>query len=225
MDTPKPQASQGLARKLNSELEIRGISGLVRRLPVITLLLVGAAAMVTLFPSCQSWLVYNRSAILSGEIWRMFTGHWVHFSTSHLVYDSLVLGVVGWIIETQKLPNFGWLCLLAPWLISGVLLVVEPQLEWFGGLSALASTAVVYLVLFGLRSTGPWRWACLAALVGMAGKTVFEITTGSMMFATTRNDSVAVCTASHISGVLMAVLFYGRTRITTRTMAETFQAG
>lgn len=211
MDTPKLPASQGLAQTLNSELEIRGfrVSGVVRRLPVITLLLIGAAATVALFPSWQSRLVYDRPAILSGEIWRMFTGHWVHFSTSHLVYDSLALGVAGWIIETQKLPNFGWLCLLAPWLISGVLLVIEPQMAWFGGLSALATTAVVYLVLFGLRGTGLWQWACLSALVGMVGKTIFEIATGNMIFATTVNDSAVVCTASHIAGAGVAVLFYG----------------
>jgi rhomboid family GlyGly-CTERM serine protease len=185
----------------------------VRRLPVVTLLIVGAAVTVALFPGWSSWLVYDRSAIFSGEIWRMFTGHWVHFSMSHLVYDSLSLGIVGWIIETQKLRNFGWLCLLAPWLISGVLLVVEPQMKWFGGLSALATTAMVYLALCGLHDAGMWRWVCLATLLGLAGKLIYEITTGSMLFVTAMNDQVVVSTSSHISGVLIALVFYGGTKI------------
>ncbi len=111
----------------------------------------------------------------------MFTGHWVHFSTSHLIYDSFALGVAGWIIETQKLRNFGLICLLAPWLISGALLLAEPQMEWFGGLSALATTAVVYLALCGLGEAGPWRWVCLMTLLGFVGKTAYEFAYRNMM--------------------------------------------
>ena len=141
----------------------------------------------------------------------MFTGHWVHFSTSHLVYDSLALGIAGWIIETQKLPNFGRICLVTPWLISGVLLLVDPEMKWFGGLSALAMTAVVYLALCGLKEAAPWRWICLVALVGIAGKIIFEITTGHMMFATTKNHPVAVAVTSHIAGAIIALAWYVRT--------------
>ena len=187
--------------------------GLGRRLPVITLLLVGSGVLIAMFPGWSSWLIYDRSAILSGEIWRMFTGHWVHFSTSHLVYDLLALGIAGWIIETQGLPHFGWFCLLAPWLISAVLLLFEPQMKFFGGLSALATAAIVYLALFGLHDAGPWRWVCLAALAGVAGKILFEMTTGRMIFVTTGNVPVTVSVASHITGALVALLFYGQAKI------------
>ena len=84
----------------------------------------------------------------------MYTGHWVHFSAAHLVYDLLALGIVSWMIEVKQLPGFGWLCLLAPWLISGGLLLVEPQVTFYGGLSALAVTALVYLALHGLHEVG-----------------------------------------------------------------------
>jgi rhomboid family GlyGly-CTERM serine protease len=206
-----------------SKSQIRpGVAG---RLPVITLLAVGAALTIARFPGWSPWLVYDRSAILSGQIWRMFTGHWVHFSTSHLIYDSLALGIAGWIIETQKLPNFGWLCVLTPWLISGVLLLAEPQMQWFGGLSALAVTAVVYVALYGLRDTTSWRWICLAALLGMAGKIVCEITTGHMLFVTAANDPVTVATASHISGVVIALIFFAASTSVQRHARKAKQCG
>lgn len=186
---------------------------LSRRLPVITMLMVGSGVVIALFPGWSSWLVYDRSAILSGEIWRMFTCHWVHFSTSHLVYDLMALGIAGWIIETQKLPHFGWLCLLTPWLISAILLLFEPQMKLFGGLSALATTSIVYLALFGLHDAAPWRWICLATLVGIASKIIFEMTTGRILFATTGNIPVTVSVASHISGAMIALLFYGWSKI------------
>jgi rhomboid family GlyGly-CTERM serine protease len=179
--------------------------------------MVGGGVVIALFPSWSSWLIYDRSAILSGQIWRMFTGQWIHFSTSHLVYDLLALGVAGWIIENQKLPHFGWLCLLSPWLISAVLLLFEPHMKIFGGLSALATTAIVYLALFGLHNAAPWRWICLAALVGVACKIIFEMTTGRMIFATTGNVPVTVSVASHISGAMIALLFYGCAKIFTGT--------
>lgn len=187
--------------------------GLNRGRPVITLLLVGSGVVIALFPGWSSWLVYDRSAILSGEIWRMFTGHWVHFSTSQLVYDLLALSIAGWIIESQKLPHFGWLCLLTPWLVSAVLLWFEPQMKVFGGLSALATTMIVYLALFGLHDTAPWRWVCLVALLGIVGKILYEMTTGRMIFATTANVTVAVSVASHVSGALIALLFYAGSKI------------
>ncbi len=190
MDAPKPQS-------------------LARRLPVITLLLVASALVIARFPGWSSCLIYDRSAILSGEIWRMFTGHWVHFSTSHMVYDLLALGIAGCIIEAKNLPLFGWLCLLAPWLISAVLLLFEPHMKLFGGLSALATTAIVYLALFGLHDAPSWRWVCLGALLGIAGKIIFEMSTGRMMFVTTGNVPVTVSVAGHISGAMIALLFYG----------------
>jgi rhomboid family GlyGly-CTERM serine protease len=198
--------------------------GIVRQLPVITLLMVSAALIIVQFPEWSPWLVYDRSAILSGQIWRLFTGHWVHFSTSHLIYDSLALGVAGWIVEIQKLPNFGWMCLIAPWLISGVLLVVEPRMELFGGLSALATAAVVYLALCGLGEAGPWRWICLATLQGFVCKMIYEIITGRMMFVTEGDNTVTVSTASHISGALIGLMFYGRTAFVQRRRREIFVA-
>jgi rhomboid family GlyGly-CTERM serine protease len=187
--------------------------GVGLRPPIITLFLVGAAVLIAQFPGWSTWLVYDRTAILSGEIWRMFTGHWVHFSTSHLVYDSLALGMAGWMIETRKLPNFGWLCLLTPWLVSGVLLLAEPQMRWFGGLSALGTTAVVYLALCGLHDTGLWRWACLVTLMGVVGKIGCEIATGHMIFVNAVNSSMTVSTASHVAGGLLALAFYGRAKL------------
>jgi rhomboid family GlyGly-CTERM serine protease len=183
--------------------------GLDRHPPVITLVLAGSGLLVALLPGWSSWLIYDRGAILSGEIWRMFTCHWVHFSISHLVYDLLALSIAGWIIESRRLPHFGWLCLLTPWFVSAAVLWLEPQTKYFGGLSALATAAVVYLALFGLHDAGPWRWICLVALLGIAGKIIFEAFTGRMLFATTGNVPVTVSVSSHVTGAVIALMFYG----------------
>jgi len=187
--------------------------GLSLRLPVITLGMVSAAVLVAVvaayFPGLSNWLVYDRSAILSGQIWRLYTGHWVHFSSSHLVYDALTLGMAGWMIETQRLRYFGWFCVFAPWLISSGMLLAAPQMQGYGGLSALAVAAVAYLVLGGLHQAGGWRWICAATLLGLVAKIMFEVVTGKMLFVPAADGEPAVAVVGHACGMLVGALFYG----------------
>ena len=178
------------------------------RFPLLTLFIAATAWLLWLCPGLTPWLVYDRTAILSGQFWRMFTGHWVHFSASHLVYDSLALALAGAMIEAKRLPHFGRLCLLTPWLVSGILMMVDPQLERYGGLSALATAAVVYLALFGFREAGLWRWACAATLLGLAAKTAYEAATGTMLFASVATEPVTVCPLSHIAGASVALTLF-----------------
>jgi rhomboid family GlyGly-CTERM serine protease len=190
-----------------------------RRVPVVTLLMIGGAVAVALWPGCARWLRYDRAAILSGEVWRMFTGHFVHFSLRHLVYDGAALGVAGWIMERRGVPRFGWFCALAPWAISAALLVFEPQMRYCGGLSGLATGALVLLALEGLSDRGPWRWVCGAALLALAGKTIFELATGRSGLATLADVPVVVSVTSHIAGGAAALVFWGAGRMGRRVPA------
>jgi rhomboid family GlyGly-CTERM serine protease len=191
------------------------------RFPIFTLLMVGGAVVVALFPGCAPWLIYDRPAILSGEVWRMFTGHWVHFSLRHLVCDVAPLGMAGWIMETRGWPRFGWFCALAPWAISAMLLVFAPQMRLCGGLSGLATAVIVLLALCGLSDPAPWRWVCGAALLALAGKTVFELVTGCTVLATLADTAVVVSVPSHIAGAVVAAVIYGVAR--SRSRALTFR--
>jgi rhomboid family GlyGly-CTERM serine protease len=178
----------------------------------MTLLMAGAAAAVALIPRRSAWLIFDRPAILSGQVWRMLTGHWVHFSTRHLVYDLIPLCVAGWIIEARGVPRFGWFCGLAPWVISAALLVFEPQMRFYGGLSAMGVALVVLLALDGLGDPPPWRRVCVAALLGVAGKIVFELAAGRGLFDTIDNLPVVISAVAHPAGVATAVIFYGVNR-------------
>jgi rhomboid family GlyGly-CTERM serine protease len=189
---------------------------LSRRVPLLTLLVVGGAVAVALVPRWSSWLIYDRSAIRSGQLWRMFTGHWVHFSTRHLVCDLVPLGIAGWILEKNGSPCFGWFCLLTPWVISAALLLFEPHIRFCGGLSGLATAAITLLALDGLSDASPWRWACVAVLLGVAGKIVFELATSHGLFVTFNELPVLVSVTSHIAGAATAIVFFASTRLTYR---------
>jgi len=57
----------------------------------VLLLAVLPAILLWLVPTTHSALLYDRTAILRGEWWRLWTGHWVHFSFSHLAWNLAVL--------------------------------------------------------------------------------------------------------------------------------------
>src|SRR3954468_15176636 len=144
-----------------------------RKIPLVTLIVVSLSAVVYLLP-VGPLLVYDRSAILNGEWWRLVTGHWVHFSRQHFLYDTAAFGIAGWMIESRGCRNFGWLCLLAIFVTSASRLLCEPRLQICGGLSGLATAAVVFLAMNGLQERGAWRWMCGVGLVLCAGKLCVE---------------------------------------------------
>jgi rhomboid family GlyGly-CTERM serine protease len=181
---------------------------LSRRVPVMTLIVVGAALAIFIFPGIDSWLVYDRSAILKGQLWRLITGQWVHFSTSHLVYDTLAFGIAGWMIESSDCSHFGWLCGISPVAIGIGLLAFEPQLVICSGLSGMATGAVVFLALWGLGERGIWRWVCLLVLTAIIGKIAIETLTGHFIFLKLEDPSIALVPASHIIGGLTALVVY-----------------
>ena len=82
---------------------------------------------------------YDRSAILSGQVWRVWSGHWVHFTVQQFFIDVSALFLVGMLAERE----FGarstalvlWLGMPA---ISLGLLLLAPDLREYRGASALA---------------------------------------------------------------------------------------
>ena len=186
---------------------------LTRRVPVISLMLIGPALVIYIFPGLHPVLVYDRSAVLNGQFWRLVTGQWVHFSMSHLGYDILTFGIAGWMIESRGYAKFGWLCGVAPPTIGIGLLALEPRLEIYGGLSGMATAAVVFLTLHGLGETGAWRWICLTILIATSGKILFESLTGRFVFLKPDDPSLVLVPAGHIIGALTALAVFAWSKV------------
>lgn len=178
------------------------------RMPVWTILMVAAGILAYVIPGSASLIVYDRSAILSGEVWRLISGNWVHFSLSHLVYDSVTLGIAGWMIERRGYPYYKSLYILGPILIGAGLLAAQPGLQFYGGLSGLACGAVVYLTLHGLRDSAPWRWICLTVLLLTSGKIILESAMNTFTFVRVDDVSFAPVPLSHVLGALAALLIF-----------------
>ena len=94
-------------------------------------------------------LALDRLAVLRGEVWRLWTGHWVHLGLDHLILDA-----VGVVVALLLLPVRPATVVLMP-AIGACLLWLRPDLDGYCGLSGLLHGHVVYgcLVLALQRGT------------------------------------------------------------------------
>lgn len=180
--------------------------------PAWTLLICAAASAIHGAPPLQELLFYERTAVDGGELWRLVTGNFVHYSASHFVYNVVPLVIAGALIEMHRLRHFLVLCVVSGVLVGAAVHLGRPEIVVFGGLSGIVTAAVTILCLNGLERTGAWRWLCLAVLSGLAVKIGVELALGSsLFFGDGRSDFVAV-PESHAVGAATALLLFLWTR-------------
>jgi rhomboid family GlyGly-CTERM serine protease len=177
-----------------------------RRIPWATALVVALALLLWCIPGSADALAYNRAAILHGEIWRLWSGHLVHFSASHLAWDLLATALAGVWIERAGFRGGRWLWVMAPPLVSLIMLLGEPTLARYGGLSAMATACVVFAGLGELRQPKAQRaiWWIILALVAL--KVGWEFYTGETIFARFDGSTVRAIPLSHAAGAVSAVV-------------------
>jgi rhomboid family GlyGly-CTERM serine protease len=165
-------------------------------------------------PGLTGLLQYDRGAVAAGQVWRLLTWHWTHWSTDHLFWDGLAFVVLG--VCCERLGRGRTLaCLgLAVLTVSAATLAARPDLNLCRGLSGIDAA------LFGLASVLAVRaaWArgargqLLATgglLAGFAGKIAFEALTGSTVFVASARAGMVAMPLAHcvgfVSGALVGV--------------------
>lgn len=174
-----------------------------RRVPWATLLL-AAAAVLALWPAAQPSLVFDRTAILHGEIWRLYSGNLTHFGVNHLAWNLAVLLVAGSWVERLRPWRAGGFLLTAPAVIGLALLLFRPGLEFYAGLSGVTTGAVVLLALMQGSEPGIGRWLGVGLLLLVAIKLAAEWVGGGAVFAHFAGTSVRVEPAAHLAGLAWA---------------------
>ncbi len=149
----------------------------------LSLFVVSVSIIAYAWPGISSFLMYDRQAILAGELWRLFTAPVVHFSASHMIWDAVVFGAAGLTIEAAGFRYFWLVCGFAAVIPSMIFFLAVPEIARFGGLSGLATGAVTYLSLSSLCGSkkNKWIWLVILAFIGV--KIVIETILGVPLFA------------------------------------------
>ncbi len=171
--------------------------------------LVLLAACLFAWPGAGSALSLSRFNLFSGEVWRFFTGHLVHWSIDQLVWDGLAVLVL-WPFCWDRTPKRTVLAIfLAACLIPPVVIFGAPDCIEYRGLSGLAS-ALFVLALGTLRNqhalpenTNSVRIVdCL--FLGFLAKMGWEAATGGTVFADL-NGALSV-PLSHAAGAVAGAI-------------------
>lgn len=181
---------------------------IISQIPLFTasvLLLCIASSKVT---PLVSLFVYDRVAILRGELWRLVTSHFVHFNNIHLVYNIIAFCAIGWFIESKGYRYFKLLSLFMACSISVVLIVFKPGMSYFGGLSGIVCGAIAYISLQCLHEKTQWRNIAILTIIFLFVKVGLEIyINGSILPYWGEQDFVPI-PLCHITGILVAFIFY-----------------
>lgn len=168
---------------------------LVIVLPCLLLALAGEPA--------RELLRYDRAAILHGEIWRIFTGNFVHLGWGHIGED-LAGYVLLWLLLEDVLP--GWRC---PALIAagsvGVglgLLAADPGLRWYVGISGALNTL---WIAGAMRLMARRDWLGWVLAVFLVLKIIYEQTLGPLPWSVSTTGGPVVVDA-HLWGAITGAI-------------------
>lgn len=149
--------------------------------------------------------LYDRTAILRGEWWRLWTGHWVHFSASHLAWNLVVLlGAGAWLERLNPGRLIRYTFVGAP-LISLGLLVLGPAMQVYGGLSGLATGVIVLLAFTQLAAHRPDRSRWIAVLALVVLKIAYDAGHAAPLLSRFDSPALQPSALAHILGAALAL--------------------
>lgn len=184
-----------------------------KALPWATGFVVIVALAIQAWPGEAASLQFDRDRIPAGELWRVWTAHCVHFSWSHLGWNLAVLVPAGLWVERAAARRARLFYVVAPAVVAVVLLVFDPLLRRYAGLSALAVGALALLAFTHLgRSMGSDRWFWWAVLAVLGAKIGLEFFLGESTWANFGDASIKSVPLAHVAGIASAALVHGTRR-------------
>ena len=185
----------------------------------------GVAAQPALAPT----LLYERLALLRGEYWRLWTGHFVHFGSSHLFWNLAIFTVASIWSERLAPARTRLLLVASPGLIGLALFGLEPALATYGGLSGVATSMLVFLCYTQLArlaaapattkknepiasspTSDRWFWRAVLALVML--KVGAEFALQQPIFTRFAPAGIRAVPLAHLIGVLVATVMHRNLR-------------
>jgi rhomboid family GlyGly-CTERM serine protease len=151
----------------------------------------GCVWLVTVFalilfcsPALTNLLQFDRAAIARGELWRVVTGHWTHWSFSHLAWDLAAFIALGIACIHRRPRATAWTLAIGSLAIGAAVWFWQPHLSAYRGMSGLDAALFALLAVDVLMGTGlhAVRAACAAVLLCFLAKLDFELMSGRSFF-------------------------------------------
>lgn len=97
-------------------------------------------------------LVYQRDAIANGELWRLFTGHFFHTNSYHLLLNLMALTLL-WALHGHfySIKNYSLLFIISALFCSLGLYYFSPELQQYVGLSGVLHGIFVWGAIMDIK--------------------------------------------------------------------------
>lgn len=153
----------------------------------------------------ESWvnaLEYQRDTILSGEWWRLWSGHFVHFTAMHAWVNCMLLALLLQLIcRVYSWKLVASLMISGPPLISLALMCIVPEMTVYRGASALAALFLAVFMGYALsKARGMPALLLYAVAIAWLAKLYAE-SNGSEALSNLP-AGVHVAWQAHIAGIL-----------------------
>lgn len=159
--------------------------------------------------SLQGWgaqetLAYQREAIASGQWWRLYTGHLVHFTNYHLLMNCVGLLVVTYLFLWRLTPALLLLhWLLVPWLVGLALFLFSTGLDEYRGFSGVFYSLLMTGLLSSRRADALFAWGGIILLVA---KSIYEHLPAFDDRYMLDKIGAPIAADAHLYGLLVALL-------------------
>ncbi len=143
----------------------------------------------------QAWVIWDKSAIVDGQWWRILTGNFSHTNYSHLLMNLAGLWLISYLFQPTRKQLISALILIS--LVTGLALLLSSIQVYVG----LSGTLHGLFGLFALREALNGRKSSWLLVLGLVAKIAWEqlvgpsSTTGELI-----NARVAI--EAHLAGTL-----------------------
>jgi rhomboid family GlyGly-CTERM serine protease len=178
---------------------------IAKRLPYISLLLTAAALLIHFYHPLRPHLLYTRTALADGDLWRLTSCHWVHLNTDHLLWSAMTFFVLGSFCEIMDRTKFIITTGISAILIPLAIWFVMPQLEVYGGLSGLDCSFYSLLIVSVIKrgwsgQNRLWTIFYTLMLVLLPAKIIYEMASGLNIFVNNIHTDMVSVPLSHLVG-------------------------
>jgi rhomboid family GlyGly-CTERM serine protease len=200
---------------MNVQTPARGLSEVLKSLNfdrpygIALLCVCGLFALPELFgePARQA-LSFERSAIASGQWWRLLSAHFVHLDAEHAVLNSLGV-VLMWALFARDYSPWRWVAIywVSALAVSLGLWFGNPGLEWYVGASGALHGVMTAGTIAHLRRRDLDGWILAIFIVA---KLTYEQASGALPLSGSGDTIVDAHLYGAIGGVVIAVFLKSR---------------
>ncbi|MGK0525711.1 MAG: rhomboid family GlyGly-CTERM serine protease [Pseudomonadales bacterium] len=148
-------------------------------------------------------LMYQRTDIEAGQVWRLLTAHWVHLSTQHLFLNLSTLAIIWWLFGDSLAGRTGYfLTGLTALGLTLSLFLLHPGVWWYAGFSGVLHGLLIAGALIS-RHDAP-LFSLLVMLI-VAIKLALELVLGASSTMTKFIDS-PILVEAHLYGAVLGAL-------------------